>query len=84
MRALGMQDTKGFGIKSQQDVQQAAAWDILVLKGNAFPGNQGDFASFLPSASLCYHLSGKSCNTDINSSLITQSRSQAKVVYTAE
>ena len=63
MRALGIQDTKGFGIKTKQDVQQASAWDILVLKGNAFPGNQGQDAFPLATATLCCHLSNKSCYT---------------------
>ena len=41
MRVLGIQDTNGFGVKAQHLVQQAKAWDIVILKGNAFPGNAG-------------------------------------------
>lgn len=41
MRALGIQNTNGFGVKSQSSIQQASAWDIVILKGNSFPGNQG-------------------------------------------
>ncbi|KAL3139461.1 hypothetical protein ABBQ38_003791 [Trebouxia sp. C0009 RCD-2024] len=41
MRALGIHDTNGFGVKSERDTHQAGEWDIVVLKGNAFPGNEG-------------------------------------------
>lgn len=41
MRALGIHDTNGFGVKSEQDIHQAGEWDVVVLKGNAFPGNEG-------------------------------------------
>ena len=42
MRALGFQDTNGFGVKSDRAIQQAQEWDVVVLKGNAFPGNEGE------------------------------------------
>ena len=42
MRALGIHDTNGFGVKSERHIHQAAEWDIVVLKGNAFPGNEGE------------------------------------------
>ena len=42
MRILGIQDTNGFGVKSERDIQQATEWDVVVLKGNAFPGNEGE------------------------------------------
>lgn len=42
MRALGIHDTNGFGVKSERDTHQAGEWDIVVLKGNAFPGNEGE------------------------------------------
>ena len=41
MRALGIQDTKGFGLKTEKAVQQASEWDLLILKGNAYAGNSG-------------------------------------------
>ncbi|KAL0051293.1 hypothetical protein WJX82_005092 [Trebouxia sp. C0006] len=41
MRALGIRDTNGFGVKSATSVQQATEWDVVLLKGEAFPGNQG-------------------------------------------
>ncbi|KAL3160585.1 hypothetical protein ABBQ32_010519 [Trebouxia sp. C0010 RCD-2024] len=41
MRALGIHNTNGFGVKSERDIHQAGEWDIVVLKGNAFPGNEG-------------------------------------------
>lgn len=41
MRALGIRDTNGFGVKSATSVQQASEWDVVLLKGEAFPGNQG-------------------------------------------
>ena len=52
MRALGIQNTNGFGVKSQSSVQQASAWDIVILKGNSFPGNQGT-VSCLSIPKLC-------------------------------
>lgn len=42
MRALGIHNTNGFGVKSERDIHQAGEWDIVVLKGNAFPGNEGE------------------------------------------
>ena len=42
MRALGIEDTNGFGVKSERHIQQATEWDVVVLKGNAFPGNEGE------------------------------------------
>ena len=41
IRALGICDTNGFGVKSATSVQQATEWDVVILKGEAFPGNQG-------------------------------------------
>lgn len=41
LRALEIQDTNGFGVKSERFIQQAREWDVVVLKGNAFPGNEG-------------------------------------------
>ena len=51
MRALGIQDTNGFGVKSERFIQQASEWDVVILKGNAFPGNEGQ---------LCVNI-GKPC-----------------------
>ena len=48
MRALGICDTNGFGVKSATSVQQATEWDVVLLKGEAFPGNQGKKIRFLP------------------------------------
>lgn len=42
MRALGIHDTNGFAVKTATSIQQASEWDVLVLKGEAFPGNQGN------------------------------------------
>ena len=42
MRAFGIQNTNGFGVKSERYIQQATEWDVVVLKGNAFPGNEGE------------------------------------------
>ena len=42
MRALGIRDTNGFGVKSERHIQQATEWDVVVLKGNAFAGNEGE------------------------------------------
>ena len=42
MRAHGIEDTNGFGVKSERHIQQATEWDVVVLKGNAFPGNEGE------------------------------------------
>lgn len=47
MRALGIRDTNGFGVKSATSVQQATEWDVVLLKGEAFPGNQGKDMQFL-------------------------------------
>ncbi|KAA6426887.1 MAG: hypothetical protein FRX49_03211 [Trebouxia sp. A1-2] len=44
IRALGICDTNGFGVKSATSVQQATEWDVVILKGEAFPGNQGPSA----------------------------------------
>lgn len=43
MRALGLQDTNGFGVKSERHIQQAGEWDVMILKGNAFPGMEGEW-----------------------------------------
>lgn len=41
MHALGIHDTNGFAVKTATSIQQASEWDVLVLKGEAFAGNQG-------------------------------------------
>jgi hypothetical protein len=52
MRALGIRDTNGFGVKSAASVQQATEWDVVLLKGEAFPGNQGKKKQLLLSPHL--------------------------------
>ena len=59
IRALGIRDTNGFGVKSEHHIQQAREWDVVVLKGNAFPGNEGECV--MDSEQLPSQMSSNAC-----------------------